>query len=199
MQNIDAIIRWPMWIGLLLSIVIHVAMLNNRSFYTPPRPQMATGRTVVQLTLLPTSAGAANPPATINTPAHEGRSPQPKTMPVEAEIGQEPVIRKSIEQEASLEEEKGVVSSAVATGTFHPAYPRISKRRGEEGTVILSVRVLANGSVGKAEILQSSGFRRLDDTAMQGALQTTFTPAVRMGRPVESTTRLSYTFRLTDD
>jgi hypothetical protein len=30
-------------------------------------------------------------------------------------------------------------------------------------------------------------------------MQTTFTPAVRLGHPVESTTRLSYTFKLTDD
>ena len=88
---------------------------------------------------------------------------------------------------------------AVATGTFHPDYPRISKRRGEEGTVILTVQVLDNGSVGTADIVQSSGFRRLDEAAIKGALKTTFSPAVRLGHPVASTTQLSYTFRLTND
>ena len=63
----------------------------------------------------------------------------------------------------------------------------------------VEVQVLADGSVGQADILQTSGFRRLDEAAVKGALQTAFTPAIRMGRPVASTTRLSYTFRLTDD
>ena len=98
-----------------------------------------------------------------------------------------------------MEEEKGVVTDAMPVGAFHPDYPRISRRRGEEGKVVLSVHVLSNGTVSDVTILQSSGYRRLDAAAMNGARQTTFDPALQFGHPVESTTHLTYTFRLTDD
>jgi protein TonB len=199
MQYTNAITRQPIIIGLLLSIAVHAAVLYIRSLYTPPMPHMATGRTVVQLTLLPSMNHPESTPEMISAPPFEELALQPETISTTAEVMHETATAESIEQEATLREDKGVITEAVADGAFHPAYPRISKRRGEEGTVMLSVQVLKNGSVGKAGILQSSGFRRLDEAAVKGAMQTTFTPAVRLGHPVESTTRLSYTFRLTDD
>jgi protein TonB len=199
MQNIDAIIRRPIWVGLLLSIAIHAAVLNNRSLFTPPVPHMATGRTVVQLTLLSSMNHPESTPETFTAATLDKATLQPAPQSTATEVPQEAAATETIEQIATPIEDKGVITEAVAVGTFHPAYPRISKRRGEEGTVMLSLRVLKDGSVGKADILQSSGFRRLDEAAVQGALQTAFTPALRLGRPVESTTRLSYTFRLTDD
>ena len=193
MQNIDAIVRWPIGVGLLLSIAIHAAVLNSRNLYTPPIPHMATGRTVVQLTLLPSMDRMASVAAPDEATLHQ------ETISTATEVTQQTAPAESIEQMAAPIDNKGVIAEAVATGTFHPAYPRISKRRGEEGTILLSVQVLRNGSAGQVEMLQSSGFRRLDEAAVNAALQTTFTPAVRLGHPVESITRLSYTFRLTDD
>ena len=199
MQYTNAITHQPIIIGLLLSIAVHAAVFYNRSLYTQPMPHMATGKTVVQLTLLPSMNHRMSPPEPVSAHARKAEVLQPETISTMAEMPHETAAAESIEQDAALEEDKGVMTEAVATGTFHPTYPRISKRRGEEGTVMLTVRVLNDGSVGKADILQSSGFRRLDEAAVKGALQTTFTPAVRLGHPVESSTRLSYTFRLTDD
>lgn len=199
MQYTNAITHQPIIIGLLLSIAIHVVVLYNRSPYTPPRPHMATGKTVVQLTLLPSMNRPAGTPETVSGTTHMAEALQPETTVTTAEVAHETAAAEAIEQNATLEKDKGVMTEAVAMGAFHPTYPRISKRRGEEGTVMLTVQVLGNGSVGKADILQSSGFRRLDEAAVKAALQTTFTPAVRLGHPIESTTRLSYTFRLTDD
>lgn len=98
-----------------------------------------------------------------------------------------------------MEVDKGVTAAAAATGTFRPTYPRISRRRGEEGTVSLSIQVLADGSVGQVSVLQSSGHRRLDEAAIEGARQTIFNPALVLGQPVDSTINLSYAFRLTHD
>jgi protein TonB len=202
MQYANPITRQPFIIGLLLSIAIHMAVLKNRSLYTPPLPRMAAGRTVVQLTLLPSqprpapAAGAARPPAHViptSTPA-----PQAAPVPMEKAAMENP-LPASTDRDATLEKEKGVIRDAVALNAFHPTYPRISKRRGEEGTVMLSVQVLADGSVGQTAILQSSGFRRLDEAAVKGALQTTFSPAERLGRAIDSSIELSFTFRLTDD
>jgi protein TonB len=202
MQYTNTIARQPIIVSLLLSIAIHVAMLYQRSLYTPPLPEMATGRTVVQLTLLPSRSSPAGASEPLASTPHATQLPRPTAEPVQKPMEKavlETTTPESIDRDATIEEDKGVTTDAVAASAFHPTYPRISKRRGEEGSVILSVQVLANGSVGQVDILQTSGFRRLDEAAVKGALQTTFTPAIRMGRPVESTTRLSYTFRLTDD
>ncbi|HSR88539.1 MAG TPA: TonB family protein [Pontiella sp.] len=202
MQYTNPITRQPIIIGLLLSIAIHVAMLSSRSLYTPPVPRMATGRTVVQLTLLPSRSSPAHASEPVKTaaPATPTSRPAPQTAPSPLEKAVlETAAAEATNQDATLEQEKGVIRDAVAASAFHPTYPRISKRRGEEGTVILTIQVRADGSVGQVDLLQSSGFRRLDEAAVKGALQTTFTPAERLGRPVESVTRLSYTFRLTND
>ena len=40
---------------------------------------------------------------------------------------------------------------------------------------------------------------RLDEAALKAAQNTQFTPAKQLGRNIDSTTELSFTFRLTDD
>ncbi|WP_313952842.1 TonB family protein, partial [Accumulibacter sp.] len=46
-----------------------------------------------------------------------------------------------------------------------PVYPESSRRLGEEGRVLLRIRVSAQGLPTSVEIKQSSGFRRLDEAA----------------------------------
>ncbi|MFL2656879.1 MAG: energy transducer TonB [Burkholderiaceae bacterium] len=45
-----------------------------------------------------------------------------------------------------------------------PNYPRVSKRRGEQGTVILRFLINEKGRAEKAEIKQTSGYTRLDNS-----------------------------------
>jgi protein TonB len=92
-----------------------------------------------------------------------------------------------------------VLTEAEASSSIQPVYPRISRRRGEEGIVILSVEVLASGRTGNIGTVRSSGYPRLDKAAVDAARDTSFTPAQQGGRAVDSTTELSFTFRLTDD
>ena len=47
-----------------------------------------------------------------------------------------------------------------------PAYPRMSRRMGEQGTVLLRVFISAEGRAEKAEIRTSSGYARLDEAAV---------------------------------
>ena len=47
-----------------------------------------------------------------------------------------------------------------------PVYPAMSKRNGEEGTVLLRVLVTSEGRVGEIEVIQSTGFKRLDEAAI---------------------------------
>lgn len=202
MQNALPIVRHPILLGLMLSIAIHIAVLYSRSIYVAPQPRMESGKTVLQLTLLPSISPAQSTPEPLPSipPVEQKVQPIPVPSPVVAEQPlEQPVPAPVVDQDATMEEEKGVVTDAMPVGAFHPDYPRISRRRGEEGKVVLSVHVLSNGTVSNVTILQSSGYRRLDAAAMNGARQTIFDPALQFGRPVESTTQLTYTFRLTDD
>lgn len=64
-----------------------------------------------------------------------------------------------------------------------PPYPRQSKRLGEEGTVVIRVLITAEGRAEKAEIRTSSGYARLDDTALTTVKAWRFVPGKRNGLP----------------
>lgn len=64
-----------------------------------------------------------------------------------------------------------------------PPYPPLSKRLGEQGRVVLRVRIETDGSASQAEIQRSSGFDRLDQTALQTVLRWRFVPGKRNGVP----------------
>ena len=69
-----------------------------------------------------------------------------------------------------------------------PAYPARSRRRAEQGTVTLHILIAADGSVERIEIVESSGFDDLDESALETVRSRwRFVPARRSdGRPVES-------------
>jgi len=78
-----------------------------------------------------------------------------------------------------------------------PAYPIISRRLGEEGTVLLRLTVTAEGRVSEAMLLESSGFSRLDEAAINWVVRNwRYEPAMEGARAVESMVEASLTFRL---
>ena len=64
-----------------------------------------------------------------------------------------------------------------------PPYPPVSKRMGEQGRVMVRVYVGADGSALKVELNQSSGFDRLDATAVATVARWRFKPGTRGGVP----------------
>lgn len=66
-----------------------------------------------------------------------------------------------------------------------PPYPVLSRRLGEEGVVRLNVLVHSDGSVARLELAKSSGFARLDQSAMDTVQSSwKFEPARQDGSPV---------------
>ena len=77
-----------------------------------------------------------------------------------------------------------------------PDYPKGARQRGEQGDVILEIRVAAEGTVDDVKVVTSSGFVELDEAAVRAAKAAKFSPA-RSGRePVASTARLKLQFKL---
>ncbi len=64
-----------------------------------------------------------------------------------------------------------------------PAYPALSNRLGEQGTVRIRAYIEVDGTASKAEILKSSGYARLDQAALKAALKWRYVPGKRAGVP----------------
>jgi protein TonB len=77
-----------------------------------------------------------------------------------------------------------------------PMYPPMSRRQGEEGKVVLRVRVSAQGASLAVEIKQSSGFTRLDEAARAAVEKWRFIPARQGGEAVESSVLVPLNFTL---
>jgi protein TonB len=77
-----------------------------------------------------------------------------------------------------------------------PAYPVASRRMGEEGKVILRVKVSHGGAPLEVEIRQSSGFPRLDDAARNAVEHWRFVPARRGDEAIESWVSVPVVFSL---
>ncbi len=77
-----------------------------------------------------------------------------------------------------------------------PWYPRMARRRGMEGRVTLEVTVSPDGRVTAIRVQHSSGFRLLDDAALETVKTWRFLPARRGGSPVSGTVVVPIRFRL---
>jgi protein TonB len=77
-----------------------------------------------------------------------------------------------------------------------PAYPPISRRLGEEGRVLLRVRVGADGQPVAVDVEKSSNFERLDEAARRAVGSWRFVPARRGDEPVEGSVSVPLVFRL---
>lgn len=64
-----------------------------------------------------------------------------------------------------------------------PVYPRMSKRMGEQGTVIVRVFIGLQGTAEQAELRTSSGYDRLDKAALETVQRWRYVPGKRHGTP----------------
>ena len=66
------------------------------------------------------------------------------------------------------------------------AYPADALSRGQEGTVMLRLRITPEGTVANVYVEKSSGVRSLDDEAARGMRRWKFHPATEDGVPVQA-------------
>ena len=82
--------------------------------------------------------------------------------------------------------------------TSPPIYPRLAKKRGFQGVVILEILVNRRGSVEKINISESSGHRLLDDAAVTAAKKWRFTPGFDGTQSIKMWIKAPVHFKLTD-
>ena len=77
-----------------------------------------------------------------------------------------------------------------------PEYPRLSRRNGETGTVIVRAFADEAGAPHQVQVERSSGFARLDEAAMSAVRKTRFKPYTEDGKAVAGWVRMPFPFEL---
>lgn len=80
-----------------------------------------------------------------------------------------------------------------------PAYPELSKRRGETGTATVRFIIGTTGGIESVSLVKSSGFSRLDDAAVEALRSSTCQPYLENGSPIRVFYTQAFTFGLDDD
>lgn len=80
--------------------------------------------------------------------------------------------------------------------TPYPPYPVVARRNGYQGRVVVRLEVAADGRATGAEVLQSSGYDVLDQSAVDTLRDWKLEPALAGGRPVPGSVNVPVRFRL---
>ena len=77
-----------------------------------------------------------------------------------------------------------------------PHYPRSARRRGQQGSVVLEVRVLKDGTVGDLRILETSGHTALDKAALRSVRNWLFEPGIQGDQKIDMWVRVPIRFKI---
>jgi protein TonB len=162
----------------------------------PPKPAAPVARIVVKPRPVVRKSAPVTPPPTATVPA-----PAPATTtiaPPAVEVAPAPASApQSPPQPAARPTQPATVTSGVDyVRAPRPDYPAQSKRRGEEGRVVLRVLINEKGEAERIEIQKSSGYERLDEAAREAVQRAQFRPHREDGRPVTVYAIVPITFRL---
>lgn len=150
---------------------------------TPPKPKpvpMTKPAPVAKAEPVVAPSAPATPQAAANTQSASGASAPPtKSRQTGAGAGSSAPIAR----DARLNNPE-------------PPYPPESRRRGEEGRVVLKVRVSKEGTAESVEVEQSSGHRRLDMVARKTVSRWRFIPAKQNNTAVPAWTGVTIIFKL---
>ena len=75
-------------------------------------------------------------------------------------------------------------------------YPKASLMNEEQGTVSMSFRVNADGSVADSKLDKSSGFNNLDKAAIKALTACKFKPGTKDGAAAQTWTKVDYAWKL---
>lgn len=160
----------------------------------PPKPVFKPEKPVVKPAVKPVVPPKAIPtkmPTRVEsrdqkTPVSVTPSTDPATAPLPREVKkvEPPVVEVAAQYGAAYLQNPA------------PAYPMLSRRRREQGTVQLQVWVTIGGRAEKVEVVKSSGFERLDAAALATVKQWRFIPARRGEVAVASSVFVPIVFAL---
>lgn len=160
-------------------------MLEDKNPHVPPPPPPIPVRKATVQPLPPLPVLAARAPA--EAPGSFVVAPQPPVSPVAV-----PIV-------AAPPPPAPITAPRFDADYLHnpkPVYPAMARRNGEEGKVLLRVRVSPEGLALEVAVRQGSGFARLDEAARDAVSRWRFVPARRGDENIESWVVVPITFAL---
>lgn len=154
--------------------VIMASVLMDLPAPAAPTPQPVTPKAQPKPQVQPTPLVTAQPqPSPVPTPTMSASPPTPAAAPAAAGNP-----RPATSNTAAV-----VLPSSDADYLNNPppAYPRMSRRMGEQGTVVLRVFINTEGRAEQAEVRTSSGYSRLDEAALETVRRWRYVPGKRAG------------------
>jgi periplasmic protein TonB len=192
----------------LVIATIHVAILVGATFVV--RPELATDVEHIYVRMIEAAPRVDAPPA-----VEEARPlPMAKPKVEKREVVPQPVLAAAADDASTSfavappppapDVSTPSAPPAVTEASFDadylhnpkPEYPWAARRRGDQGKVMLRVRVSAQGTALAVEIGQSSGSSALDEAARDAVLRWRFVPARRGSEAIESWVGVPIVFRL---
>ncbi|PZP30674.1 MAG: energy transducer TonB [Roseateles depolymerans] len=152
----------------------------------PPQPTVAPPKVEIQMPLLAPMPLVPPPPVAVVTPLAVSAEapPSPAVAPrVEATVAVATAPAPAVAP--SVRELPAGSVRYLSEPRLH--LPRMSRRLGEAGTVLLHIAVDASGQLKSATVKKSSGFERLDQQALIDIRTARFEPYLEKGQPVEWT------------
>jgi protein TonB len=120
--------------------------------------------------------------------------------PLPPEPTEEPIQVAALSSEADMTPEPPPSGIREAIPLYRenppPRYPRIARRKGYEGTVVLEVLVNPEGKVADCRIIRSCGHSVLDKAAMKSIRNWLFEPGMRGDKKVEMWVKVPIKFQL---
>ncbi|MDR2877911.1 MAG: energy transducer TonB [Chromatiales bacterium] len=211
---------------LTLIFLAHVALLwalSHAARITPPEeiPSAVIGMLVMQTPVSEPTPEPIVPPPPMPKPVVRPKPTPPPPLPVAppseraVTAPEPPAVPVDVPTETVSEPETPVVvatteetkvskelpvtlpqSSASFLHNPKPEYPLKSRRLNEQGTVILEVYILADGTVGEVKLKDSSGYPRLDESALRAVQKWHYVPAKRGDEPIAYWYRQTVEFNL---
>lgn len=137
----------------------------------------------------PSTPEIVTPPPIVQTPVPPVQTVQTTPDPVPVPTPQRAVVAVPTPSPAAVSPappsliQGGDLSAQMIAGK-PPRYPIESRRKREQGTVVLTLTLGIDGVVDSIAISQSSGFARLDEAARDAVRKWRWSPVVRNGQPM---------------
>lgn len=184
--------RWLIHQDGLLSCVVllaHIALLATGIFLSSKPPSMEQDQ-IIQGQLLGVAVEKKGHPSSASILKKQSLA-RPDEL-IEGQLGSydEGIFKES---EAPL---YGAANSRLASHQPHPSYPLSSKKLREEGLLMLKFCVNPAGTVDAAHIITSSGYSRLDESALEAIRRWRFPHALQTSLASSDCYRMPVQFSL---
>ncbi len=161
--------------AVMVSAPVFVELLAAPAPTAPPQPPVQPVVKVPPPVVIATPAAAPSP----SPAAFEVAPPREVPTPLER-----PVTATQIVEAAPPPPPKTIPASAVQyLDAVPPEYPRTSRRLNEAGTVTLRIYIDERGLPATVQVSQSSGYSRLDESALAAVQKWRFKPYSENGQP----------------